>query len=151
VLRGIKSDQVEQYERYLAKQTETANVYFKQSILSESNKMPQVFLTSKGAEFAKQLELLTGQSVVLYDKNGEVVSNKLTQTQSESISQTLNYALENKTAYMVDQDELYYLSPLRIGNEQVGVVQFYYSLSGNIEFYNQIKQMFITVGAGIFS
>jgi signal transduction histidine kinase len=150
VLRGIKSDQVEQYERYLAKQTETANVYFKQSILSESNKMPQVFLTSKGAEFAKQLELLTGQSVVLYDKNGEVVSNKLTQTQSESISQTLNYALENKTAYMVDQDELYYLSPIRIGNEQVGVVQFYYSLSGNIEFYNQIRQMFITVGAGIF-
>lgn len=150
VLRGIKSDQVKQYESYLAKQTETANVYFKQTILSESNKMPQVFLASKGTEFAKQLELLTGQPVVLYDTNGNIVSNKIDKTQSESIRQTLKYALENKTAYLVQQDELYYLSPLRIGNEQVGVVQFYYSLSGNIKFYNQIKQMFITVGAGIF-
>ncbi len=150
VLRGIKSDQVKQYESYLAKQTETANVYFKQTILSESNKMLQVFLESKGTEFAKQLELLTGQPVVLYDTNGNIVSKKLYKTQSESIRKTLKYALENKTAYLVEQDELYYLSPLRIGNEQVGVVQFYYSLSGNINFYNQIKQMFITVGAGIF-
>ncbi len=150
VLRGIKSNQVKQYESYLAKQTETANVYFKQTILSESNKMLQVFLESKGTEFAKQLELLTGQPVVLYDTNGNIVSNKLYKTQSESIRQTLKYALENKTAYLVEQDELYYLSPLRIGNEQVGVVQFYYSLSGNINFYNQIKHMFITVGAGIF-
>lgn len=150
VLRGIKSDQVKQYESYLAKQTETANVYFKQTILSESNKMSQVFLESKGTEFAKQLELLTGQPVVLYDTNGNIVSNKIDKTQSESIRQTLKYTLENKTAYLVEQDELYYLSPLRIGNEQVGVVQFYYSLSGNINFYNQIKQMFITVGAGIF-
>lgn len=150
VLRGIKSDQVKQYESYLAKQTETANVYFKQTILSESNKMPQVFLESKGTEFAKQLELLTGQPVVLYDTNGNIVSNKIDKTQSESIRQTLKYALENRTAYLVEQDESYYLSPLRIGNEQVGVVQFYYSLSGNINFYNQIKQMFITVGAGIF-
>lgn len=150
VLRGIKSNQVKQYESYLAKQTETANVYFKQTILSESNKMLQVFLESKGTEFAKQLELLTGQPVVLYDTKGNIVSNKLYKTQSESIRQTLKYALENKTAYLVEQDELYYLSPLRIGNEQVGVVQFYYSLSGNINFYNQIKQMFINVGAGIF-
>ena len=150
VLRGIKADQVKQYESYLAKQTETANVYFKQTILSESNKMPQVFLESKGTEFAKQLELLTGQSVVLYDTNGNIASNKIDKTQSESIRQTLKYALENKTAYLVEQDQLYYLSPLRIGNEQVGVVQFYYSLSGNNNFYNQIKQMFITVGAGIF-
>lgn len=150
VLHGIKADQVKQYERYLAKQTETANVFFRQTILSESNKIPQVFLASKGMEFAKQLELLTGQPVVLYDANGNIVSQMVDNTQSESIRQTLTFALGDKTAYLVEQDDLYYLSPLRIGNKQVGVVQFYYSLSGNTGFYRQIKQMFTTVGAGLF-
>jgi signal transduction histidine kinase len=150
VLRGIKVNQVEQYENYLARQTETANVYFKQTILAESNKIPQIFFNTKGVEFAKQLELLTGQSVVLYDKSGKAVSKKITPRGSEHIRQTLEYALENKTAYLVEQDELYYLTPLRVENEQVGVIQFYYSLTGENEFYNRIRQTFITTGAGIF-
>jgi signal transduction histidine kinase len=150
VLRGITINQEELYEQYLARQTETANVYFMQTILADSNKAPQIFLNSKGVEFAEQLELLTGQSVVMYDRNGKVVSRKISHMGSDSINQTLEYALEGKTAYLVEQDELYYLTPLRIGNEQVGVIQFYYSLTGDIEFYNRIRQLFITIGAGIF-
>jgi signal transduction histidine kinase len=150
VLRGIKVNQVEQYENYLERQSDTANIYFKQTILAESNKIPQIFLNTKGVEFAKQLELLTGQSVVIYDQNGKVVSKKITPTGLNRNSQTLEYALENKTAYLVEQDELYYLTPLRVENEQVGVIQFYYSLTGENEFYNRIRQTFITTGAGIF-
>jgi two-component system, OmpR family, phosphate regulon sensor histidine kinase PhoR len=150
VLRGIKVNQVEQYEKYLAKQTQTANVYFIQTILAESNKIPQIYLNTKGVEFAKQLELLTGQQVVLYDENGAVVSKKIATAGSDSISQTLEYALDNKTAYLVEQDELYYLTPLRVENEQVGVIQFYYSLTEENDFYNRIRQTFITIGAGIF-
>lgn len=150
VLRGIQRNQVEQYEKYLVKQAETANLYLKQTILAESNKIPQIFLKNKGADFAKQLELLTGQTVVIYGENGQIVSNKLTQTQTNSIRKTLDYALDNKTAYLVEQDDLYYMAPLRIEQEQVGVVQFYYSLAENSEFYNHIRQLFIYVGAGIF-
>lgn len=150
VLGGIKANQVEQYEKYLARQTETANVYFMQTILAESNKIPQIFLSTKGVEFARQLELLTGQSVVLYDRDGEVVSKKIATSEQERIRQTLEYALENKTAYQVEGDGLYYLTPLRVGNEQVGVIQFYYSLTEDKEFYNRIRQMFIGTGAGIF-
>lgn len=150
VLREIKINQVDQYEKYLSRQSETANVYFMQTILSETNKMPQIYLNTKGVEFAKQLELLTGQTVVLYDRNGEVVSKKISTKGSDSINQTLEYALESKTAYLVEQDELYYLTPLRVGNEQVGVIQFYYSLTEDNEFYNRIKQTFIVIGTGIF-
>jgi signal transduction histidine kinase len=150
VLRGIKTNQVEQYESYLARQSETANVYFLQSVLTESNKIPHIFLKTKGVEFAKQLESLTGQSVVLYDRNGDVVSKKISQKELDRISHTLEYALENKTAYLVEQDELYYLTPLRIENEQVGVIQFYYSMTGDNEFYSRIRRTFITIGAGIF-
>ncbi len=150
VLRGIKGNQVEQYERYLERQSDTATVYFTQTILAQSNKIPQIFLTAKGAEFAKQLELLTGQSVVLYNIDGEAVSRKITANELERIHQTLEYAIKNKTAYQVEGDELYYLTPLSIENEQVGVIQFYYSLTEENDFYYRIRQTFVTAGAGIF-
>jgi signal transduction histidine kinase len=150
VLRGIKINQEEQNEKYLARQADMANVYFMQTILAESSKVPQIFLNTKGVEFAKQLELLTGQSVVLYDKEGEIVSKKTTPRASQSILQTLSYALEGKTAYLVEQDKLYYLTPLRSRKEQVGVIQFYYTLTEDIEFYNRIRHTFIIIGAGIF-
>ncbi len=150
VLRGIKINQVEQYEKYLARQADTAMYTFMQTILAESNKIPQLFLETKGVEFAKQLETLTGQTVVLYDRGGEVVSRRINPGESDRMKQTLEYALESKTAYLVEQDELYYLAPLKIGKEQVGVLQFYYSLTGDKAFYNRIRQTFVTIGSVIF-
>jgi signal transduction histidine kinase len=150
VLRGIKSNQQNQYEQYLAQQAKTANTYFIQRLLSEENKVPQSFLSLKGREFAEQLEAISGLSLVLYDRQGEPVSKKVTDTESDSIKKTLGYALNNKTAYLVEGASLYYLTPLIIGNEQVGVVQFYYSLSEHQAFYNDIRQLFIYIGAGLF-
>lgn len=150
VLRGIKDNQQNQYEQYLAGQAKTANTYFIQRILSEESKVPQTFLSVKGQEFAEQLELLSGLTLVLYDKQGELVSKKVTDTESDNIKKTLGYALNNKTAYLLEGDSLYYLTPLRIGNDQVGVLQFYYSLSEHQEFYNNIRQLFIYIGAGLF-
>jgi len=150
VLRGIKSNQQNQYEQYLAGQGKTANTYFIQSILSEENKVPQTFLSEKGQRFAEQLELISGLPLVLYDRQGELVSKKVTDTESDNIKKTLGYALNNKTAYLMEGDSLYYLTPLKIGNDQVGVIQFYYSLSEHHAFYNNIRQLFIYIGAGLF-
>ncbi len=150
VLRGIESDRINQYEQYLAQQAKTANTYFIQSILSEENKVPQTFLAVKGREFAEQLELISGLPVVLYDSQGDLVSKKVTDTESDNIRKTLDYALKNKTAYLTEGDSLYYLTPLITGNEQVGVVQFYYSLSEYQAFYNNIMRLFIYIGAGLF-
>lgn len=150
ILRGIGKNQVEQYETYLGRQAKTANVYFKQTILAASNKVPHFFLNTRGIEFARQLELLTGQSVVLYDRNGKVVSSNIPSQETAGIRQTLEYVLEGKTAYLVEKDDLYYLTPLKIENEQVGVMQIYYSLTGENQFYHRIKQTFIVIGTGIF-
>jgi two-component system phosphate regulon sensor histidine kinase PhoR len=70
VLNGIQSYQVEQYEQYLARQAKTANVYFMQTILAESNKAPQIFFHTRGIEFTEQLELLTGLSIVYWNPKG---------------------------------------------------------------------------------
>lgn len=150
VLAGIKSNQRVQYEQYLAQRAKTANQYFIQTVLSEPNKEPQAFLASKGMEFAAQLELISGHPVVLYDSNGAIVSKKLPGSKTDDIGKTLEYALNNKTVYQIEGDSLYYLAPLKSGSQQVGVVQFYYSLSGNHKFYNDIKQLFIYVGAAVF-
>jgi signal transduction histidine kinase len=150
VLNGVKDNQKAQYEQYLKQQAQTANTYFLQNILAEANKVPQTFLSSKGREFAEQLELISGQTVVLYDENGSIVSKKVSHTEVKNVKLTLEYALANKTAYLVEDDALYYMAPLRVGGEQVGVVQFNYSLEGHQEFYRQIRQLFILVGAGVF-
>lgn len=150
VLRGIKSNQQNQYEQYLSQQAKTANTYFIQRILSEENKVPRTFLSAKGQEFARQLELISGQPLVLYDSQGELISKKVTDTESDSIKNALAYALNNKTAYLVIEDSLYYLTPLTAGSEQLGVIQFYYSLSEHQEFYSNIRQLFIYIGAIVF-
>lgn len=150
VLEGIKKNQQIEVEQYFAQQAITANVYFIQTIMAESNKVPQTFLASKGKEFAGQLELISGQSVVLYDQKGTIVNKDRSKITSDSIKKTLAFALNNKTAYLTEKDSLYYMTPLRTGNEQVGVVQFNYSLSKNLAFYNQIKQLFIYIGTGVF-
>lgn len=151
VLDGIQRNQRISYEQYFARQTEMANIYFRQSVLAESNKMPEVFLATKGERFAEQLALISGQPVVLYDQQGATVSRNNPARLSEGLKQTLDISLGGKTAYWSYRDSLYYMTPLSIGDDQVGVVQFYYSLADNRAFYNQIRQLFISIGASVFA
>ncbi len=150
-LEGIKQNQRTQLEQYFAQQAATANIYFIQTLMGESHKVPHAFLAAKGREFAEQLELITGQAVELYDREGRALNaNPALAASSEGIRRTLGFALNDKTAYLEENDSIYYLAPLRIGSEQAGVVQFRDSLSNNRTFYNQIKQLFISIGAGVF-
>jgi two-component system, OmpR family, phosphate regulon sensor histidine kinase PhoR len=149
-LNGIKNNQRVQYEQYLAQQAEMANIYFIQTILAQTNKTTQTFLIEKGVDFATELELISGETVVLYDREGNIVSEKIPLTESKNIKKTLNLALDNKTAYLTQGEELYYLAPIKIGREQIGVVQFNFSVAQYQEFYQQIRQLFIIVGAGVF-
>ncbi len=149
-LHGIKNNQRVRYEQYLAQQTEIANTYFIQTILAQPNQSTQTFLGEKGVDFAAQLELISGQTVVLYDKGGNIVSQRMPLTESKNIKKTLNFALDDKTAYLTEGEELYYFAPIRLGSEQIGVVRFNYSLAQYQEFFHQIRQLFIVVGAGVF-
>ena len=150
VLRGIEANQQAQYEVYLAQQAQRANIYFMQTILSQANKVPQTFLAAKGEKFAEELELISGQPLALYDNEGTLVSRRIAHMDSADTRRTLEFALSNKTAYLVKGEALYYLTPLKVGNEQVGVVQFYYSLEGELQFYNRIRQLFVNIGGAVF-
>lgn len=150
VLRGIQNNQRTQVEQLLAQQASTANTYLYQSLTAQSNKVPETFIASKGADFGKKLEDISGLTVELYDAEGKAIYKNKTGAVSEGISRTLAYALKQKTAYLVEGDSLYYLAPLIVANEQVGVVQFYYDLAANDAFYHEIRQLFVYIGAGTF-
>ncbi|HCW74452.1 MAG TPA: sensor histidine kinase [Clostridiaceae bacterium] len=150
VLRGIRVNQKSQYETYLSRQAQTANIYFLQTLLAEENKVPDTFLENKGEELALSLEMITGQLVSIYDREGNLVSRKIEHMQSENTRETLQYALDNKTAYLVEDNSLYYLTPLKIADDQVGVVQLYYSLQSESEFYDSILKLMIYAGFGVF-
>lgn len=150
VLDGIKKDQQVQYEVFLAQQARTANLYFIQLSLGESAVLPETFLASGGNELAKQLSKVSGQLTVLYDKDGKKTGESVANSKTGNVEKALSFALQNKIAYQVEGDSLYYLAPLTAGSEQVGVIQLYYSLEGNLAFYNYIRMLFVYIGAGVF-
>lgn len=150
VLDGIKKDQQVQYEAFLAQQARTANLYFLQLSLGESSMLPETFLASGGKELAQQLGRVSGQLVVLYDKNGKKIGESVAKSETANVGKALSFALQNKIAYQVEQDSLYYLAPLTAGSQQVGVIQLYYSLAGNLAFYHYIRTLFVYIGAGVF-
>ncbi|MBD2867097.1 sensor histidine kinase [Paenibacillus arenilitoris] len=150
VLAGIKQNQQAQAEQYLAQQAATANTYFIQTLMAEASKVPQTFLASKGEAFAEQLALMTGHTVVLYDGNGRLLNRQSGSPLPDNLAKTLAFALDRKAAYLTEGDSLYYLSPLWTGGEQVGVVQFNYSLAANQTFYDEIRRLFALMGAGVF-
>lgn len=150
ILRGIRVNQKAQVESYLEQQAETANIYFIQKLLTEANKVPQSFLLEKGMEFSDELELITGQILAIYDPDGAMVSEETAPILPEKIKEALAFALDGRTAYLTEGESLYYLTPLWVGDDQVGVIQFHYSLKGQLEFYTSISQLLLTVGATVF-
>ena len=150
VLDGIKKDQQAQYEAFLAQQARTANLYFIQLSLGESLVMRETFLMSGGNGLAEELGRVSGQLVVLYDKNGNKTGESVAKSETRQVETALSFALQNKIAYQVEGDSLYYLAPLTVGSRQIGVIQLYYSLARNIEFYHHIRMLFFYIGAGVF-
>lgn len=151
VLDGIRKNQQAEVEQYLGQQAATANVYFIQTLMAEANKAPAAYLATKGKTYGAQLELISGLSVVLYDHEGTVLYPNSTLPLSPAIRDTLAYALDNQTAYLTEGASLFYQTPLRTGTEQVGVVQFNYSLANNQAFYAEIRRLFLLAGGGVFA
>ncbi|MCY6369451.1 sensor histidine kinase [Clostridium ganghwense] len=146
VLEGIKRNQQKQYEDFLFHQSKIANIYVRQSYLTESIEDKKEFLNKKGQVLASQLSTMSEMNVILYDMSGKEIGNSALFPDEINISDTLNYALENKIAYQVVGESLDYLAPLNDLDKQIGVVQFQYSLKESIKFYEDIKNLFIGTG-----
>lgn len=150
VLRGIKSNQQKHYEDFLEQQSKIANLYLRQSYLTENSVEVEEFLHKKGQELSRQLAVTSGMHVILYDMAGKEIGNSVPLASIADVRDTLKYSLKGKTAYEVVESSLCYLSPLQVEDKQIGVVRFNYSLKESNDFYNNIKKLFYDIGAIIF-
>jgi two-component system, OmpR family, phosphate regulon sensor histidine kinase PhoR len=151
ILSEIKKEQQRSYESQLSQQSKMANIYMYQSYALDNGLQNNVFLNSKGPELAKQISMLSGMRVILYDMEGTKVGNSFPMySDNSSITTTLPYALKNKIAYKVDGEFLYYLAPIISGVNQMAVVEFIYPLSENLDFIKHIIMIFVYTGSFVF-
>lgn len=150
VLSGIEANQQNRYENLLAQQARTANLYLIQDYAAQSNLTPQAYLTERGYVAARQISQLVGTQVIFYNMTGSEIGNSAPGLNSKSVEDTLAYALQGSTAYQISDQAVYYLAPVIISENQIAVVQLFYSLTEDQAFYSNIKSLFIKIGSLIF-
>lgn len=150
VLQGIEQNQRQDYETQLAQEANTAVLYLRQAYAKSSGETEEEFLKRTGYQQTQQIGQMMDTQVVLYDMTGAEIGNSSPGLNSTDTSETLQYALQNKTTYQISGRSLYYLAPVALQKEQAGVVQLYYSLQGDREFYDRIKRLFLLTGTLVF-
>ncbi|HEX9061683.1 MAG TPA: HAMP domain-containing sensor histidine kinase [Clostridia bacterium] len=146
VLDEIKKEHMIEYEDILASYGKTANLYINELYFSKGENSYQQFLNYNGAELASHINKLINKQVVIYDINGNKMGTTLSITSNADVIDVLPYAAKGKAAYKVEGNMLYYLTPLFIRSEQVGVIQFSYSIKPYEDSYNKTRSTFIVVG-----
>ncbi|MCB2356029.1 sensor histidine kinase [Clostridium estertheticum] len=150
VLSEVKKEQQVHYEILLSQQSKVANIYINQSYALHSSIESNEFLKSKGPELTKQIEILTGMQVILYNMKGIKVGNSFPIDSYNSTNTTIPYASKNKVAYEVDDEFLYYSAPISTSDGQIAVVEFIYPLKENINFLKKIIMIFVYIGSLVF-
>jgi len=149
VLRGIKSNQQKQHEEYLEHQAKIANTYVNQMYITEPLSDKDEFLKKNAQELVRQLNSMNGMHAVIYDMRGEEIISSMAFNNSSKNQEILSYALNGKIAYELKTDTIVYIAPL-YKDIQIGAVKFEYSVEDDINFYNEIKVLFISIGFIVF-
>ncbi|WP_097027739.1 sensor histidine kinase [Clostridium peptidivorans] len=149
VLKGIKNNQEKQHEEYLARQAKIANTYIKQIYLTDSIKNENEFLQKNAHELVRQLNSINGMRAVIYDMSGKEIVSSMAFNDTTKIKEILSHALNGNIAYEVKDNTIIYIAPLYKDN-QIGAIKFEYSIANDIDFYNDIKSLFISIGCVVF-
>ncbi|MCY6485246.1 HAMP domain-containing sensor histidine kinase [Clostridium aestuarii] len=149
VLSGITNNQKKDYETYLAQQVKIANTYIRQMYLTKSIEDRKQFLQESAQELVAQLNSINGMYTAIYDMNGKEITNSMPYNNRTDVKELLSHALKDQIAYQIVGDYAEYIAPL-YNVDQIGVIKFHYSLKKNIDFYNDIKALFMKIGAVVF-
>jgi len=150
VLQGIAQNQQQRYESLLYRDSQLANLYITQDYAKTVEISRETFFVHRAYELARQIGQMTGTHVMLYDLEGKEIGNSSPGLSGMEAEDIMPYALSGKISYQISQEDLYYLSPVIISNQQVGVIQLYYSLEEERHFYNTIRNLFFSIGSVIF-
>jgi signal transduction histidine kinase len=151
ILAEIKKDQKQRQQDYLLEQSIQANEYIEQVILSDPNYQNNMslrysILKKKKSEMITYLEMTTKMRVLLYfTKEDLELDYDLPFTSStKHDKRLLQYAKDNKIAYLIEGNILYYAAPLHNGYD--GIIAFSYELTEDQAFLQKIQFLFVQVG-----
>jgi two-component system phosphate regulon sensor histidine kinase PhoR len=150
VLNEVKKEQQRHYESQLSQQAKVANLYIRQVYALDSDIEDKEFLKRKGAELARQVGMLSGMQVILYDMEGMEVGNSFPMNSNNDINTTVAYALKNKVAYEVYGEFVYYSAPISSSDRQIAVAKFIYPLTEDTNFIKNIIMIFVYIGSLVF-
>ncbi|MCY1713653.1 sensor histidine kinase [Caproiciproducens galactitolivorans] len=152
VLRGIQNNQKQQYEEYLTQQGEAANNYIKKTYLMQTAvSNVREYLSARSQALAKELELMSGMEVALFDGTGNELSSSRPAEDKEDVSSLLTYALQGKNAYYEQGSSIVFMSPVFSANEQIGAVEFVYSVEKGKSFYKDTERLFLLSASFAFA
>ncbi|GIQ64229.1 two-component sensor histidine kinase [Paenibacillus cisolokensis] len=145
VLNGIERNQRARMEASLGQKSEIANLYIRQSYLSEPLASPDSFLKGRGPSLAAELTPLVATGVALYDMGGNEIGSTLA-SGSRDVRDTLDYVRQGYDAYQTTGNLVLYFAPLRISGKQIGMIGLSYSLDKDREFLASMQSLFLRIG-----
>lgn len=149
VLIGIQSNQKNQIETTLKRQSEIIGLTIRQEYLAGNQKDPQQFMKLRATELAGQLGISSNMRIILYDATGQLAGDSLPVAPQVNVKQALAYALKGQIAYITAGSSVIYLSPIQGPDGLLGVVQLHLSIAEQQAFYQDIVQLLLTIGVSV--
>lgn len=149
ILSAVSRNQSQNAETLLAQQSNSANVLLLQYLSAGDNRNPSVFFSTRGVEFASDLERVTGAPVRIFGMDGKPV-DPAAEPDSGQRGEALAHALEGRIAYVTFSDSILYYAPLEVNENQMGVVRISYNRASDNLFYSQIRNQLVVIGCSVF-
>ncbi len=150
VLRGIKNNQVKEYEIYLANQVKITNNYINQINSENPTENGEEFLKLNAQKLKYQLDLLHKIDSTIYGIDGKKLTKDTGFNKEFNVKEMVSSALDDQIVYQVVDEYIYYTAPLYKDNNQIGVIEIDYNIKKGIDFYNNIQLLFIKIGTVTF-
>ncbi|MFD1989961.1 sensor histidine kinase [Paenibacillus nicotianae] len=149
VLIGIQSNQKNQIENTLKRQSELIGLTIRQEYLAGNQKDPQQFMKLRATELAGQLGISSNMRIILYDATGQLSGDSLPVAPQVNVKQALTYALKGQIAYITAGSSVIYLSPIQGSDGLLGVVQLHLSIAEQQAFYQDIVHLLLGIGLSV--
>lgn len=150
VLRGIKNNQMKEYEIYLANQVKITNNYINQIDSENPIEDGDEFLKLNAQKLKYQLDLIHKIDSTIYDIDGKKLTKDTGFKTGFNVKDMVSSALNDQIVYKIVDEYIYYIAPIYKDNNQIGVIEIDYNIKKGINFYNDIQLLFIKIGTITF-
>ncbi|GMQ57299.1 hypothetical protein AN1V17_16940 [Vallitalea sediminicola] len=145
-MKGIRTNQMKEYERYLKESSKTANLYIRERYLTSEIEDFETFYIKQAYELTIELERILGIHTIIFDNQGRQIGNEVFKDFKNEYGDIITKALNNQILYKKIVDKIIYVAPVYDFNGQIGVMQLEYNLNLQNNFNQDTWKLFIKFG-----